>query len=81
MIDGLSYLFLFRCIFPTGCLVLLAAGFLTNTFRYIPKATLAGVILCAMYYMLDFETYLLLWRARSKSNYIVLIILPSNNTI
>ncbi|KAL2711530.1 sodium-independent sulfate anion transporter [Vespula squamosa] len=57
----------------TGCLVLLAAGFLTSTFRYIPKATLAGVILCAMYYMLDFHTYLLIWRAR-KIDFAVMIL-------
>lgn len=48
----------------TGALVLLAVGLLTSTFRFIPKATLAGLIMCAMYYMLDFETYVLLWRAR-----------------
>ncbi|XP_015188837.1 PREDICTED: sodium-independent sulfate anion transporter-like [Polistes dominula] len=57
----------------TGCLVLLAAGFLTGTFRFIPKATLAGVILCAMYYMLDFDTYLLLWRAR-KIDFCVMVL-------
>nr|XP_012135830.1 PREDICTED: sodium-independent sulfate anion transporter-like isoform X4 [Megachile rotundata] len=50
----------------TGCLVLLASSLLTSTFRFIPKATLAAVIICAMYYMLDFKTYALLWRARSK---------------
>lgn len=49
-----------------GALVLLAAGLLTSTFRFIPKATLAGVIICSMYYMLDFKTYALLWRAKSK---------------
>jgi len=49
-----------------GGLVLLAIGLLTSTFRFIPKATLAGLIICAMYYMLDFSTYILLWRARSK---------------
>ncbi|XP_026673660.1 sodium-independent sulfate anion transporter-like isoform X2 [Ceratina calcarata] len=48
----------------TGCIVLLAASLLTSTFRFIPKATLAGLIICAMYYMLDFKTYATLWRAR-----------------
>ncbi|XP_047363909.1 sodium-independent sulfate anion transporter-like [Vespa velutina] len=57
----------------TGCLVLLAAGFLTRTFRFIPKATLAGVILCAMYYMLDFGTYMLLWRAK-KIDFVIMIL-------
>lgn len=50
-----------------GVLVLLAAGLLTSTFRFIPKATLAGLIICAMYYMLDFTTYKLLWQAKSES--------------
>lgn len=50
----------------SGGLVLLALGLLTSTFRFIPKAVLAGLIICAMYYMLDFSTYTLLWHARSK---------------
>ncbi|KAF3425549.1 hypothetical protein E2986_04170 [Frieseomelitta varia] len=50
----------------TGCLVLLASSLLTTTFRFIPKATLAGVIICSMYYMLDFKTYALLWRAKIR---------------
>lgn len=52
--------------FLLGCLVLLASSLLTSTFRFIPKATLAGVIMCSMYYMLDFKTYALIWRAKSK---------------
>ncbi|XP_012285866.1 sodium-independent sulfate anion transporter isoform X2 [Orussus abietinus] len=59
--------------FFTGALVLLAAGLLTSTFRFIPKATLAGVITCAMYYMLDFKTYMLLWRAK-KTDFLVMSI-------
>lgn len=57
----------------TGCLVLLAAGLLTTTFRFIPKATLAGVILCAMYYMLDFKTYIMVWYAK-KSDFLLMLI-------
>ena len=56
----------------TGCLVLLAAGLLTSTFRFIPKATLAGVIMCAMYYMLDFSTYAMLWRAK-KTDFLLML--------
>ncbi|KYN11830.1 Sodium-independent sulfate anion transporter [Trachymyrmex cornetzi] len=48
----------------TGSLVLFAIGLLTSTFRFIPKATLAGLVIYSMYYMLDFPTYKLLWRAR-----------------
>lgn len=55
----------------TGALVLLAAGLLTSTFRFIPKATLAGVIICAMYYMLDFNTYRILWRAK-KTDFLIM---------
>ncbi|KZC08897.1 Sodium-independent sulfate anion transporter, partial [Dufourea novaeangliae] len=57
----------------TGCLVLLAAGLLTSTFRFIPKASLAGVIICAMYYMLDFKTYVMLWRAK-KIDFLLMMI-------
>ncbi|XP_076378212.1 sodium-independent sulfate anion transporter isoform X3 [Megalopta genalis] len=57
----------------TGCLVLLAAGLLTSTFRFIPKATLAGVIICAMYYMLDFKTYAMLWRAK-KIDFLLMVV-------
>lgn len=46
--------------------MLFAVGLLTSTFYFIPRATLAGLIICAMYYMLDFSTYVLLWRARSE---------------
>ncbi|XP_015601196.1 sodium-independent sulfate anion transporter isoform X2 [Cephus cinctus] len=57
--------------FFTGGLILLALGFLTSTFHFIPRATLAGVIICAMYYMLDFDTYKLLWRAK-KSDFMIM---------
>ncbi|CAK9816044.1 Sodium-independent sulfate anion transporter [Anthophora plagiata] len=57
----------------TGCLVLLASSLLTSTFRFIPKATLAGLIICAMYYMLDFKTYRELWRAR-KIDFLLMLI-------
>ncbi|XP_050454743.1 sodium-independent sulfate anion transporter-like isoform X2 [Cataglyphis hispanica] len=57
----------------TGSLVLLAVSLLTSTFRFIPKATLAGLIICAMYYMLDFSTYALLWRAR-KIDFFVMVL-------
>ncbi|KAG5307986.1 S2611 protein, partial [Acromyrmex insinuator] len=48
----------------TGSLVLFAVGLLTSTFRFIPKATLAGLVIYSMYNMLDFPTYRLLWRAK-----------------
>ncbi|KAJ8678533.1 hypothetical protein QAD02_014320 [Eretmocerus hayati] len=48
----------------TGALVLLACGLLTSTFKFIPKATLAAVILVAMYYMLEFKLFQTLWRTK-----------------
>ncbi|KAJ8959231.1 hypothetical protein NQ318_022494 [Aromia moschata] len=48
----------------TGVLVLLALGFLTATFQYIPKATLAAVIMVAMYYLCEFGAFVLLWRSK-----------------
>lgn len=51
----------------TGVMVMLAIGFLTGTFQYIPKATLAAVIITAMIYMVEFDTGLVIWRTRSKS--------------
>lgn len=59
----------------TGGLVILALSLLTSTFRFIPKASLAGLIICAMYYMLDFSTYALLWRARKIDFFVMMLTL------
>ncbi|XP_076379252.1 sodium-independent sulfate anion transporter isoform X1 [Megalopta genalis] len=48
----------------TGCLVLLACGLLTSTFEFIPKATLAAVIIVAMYYMFDLSIFGMIWRTK-----------------
>lgn len=50
----------------TGFMVILALAFLTSTFAYIPNATLAGVIVVAMFYLCEFEAIPLLWRTKSK---------------
>lgn len=50
----------------TGIVVILSIGFLTNTFQYIPKATLAAVIITAMIYMVEVTTIKSIWRARRK---------------
>ena len=52
----------------TGALVLLACGLLTTTFKFIPKATLASVIIVAMYYMLEIRLFQVLWKTRSEYN-------------
>lgn len=48
----------------TGLLVLLACELLTSTFKFIPKATLAAVIIIAMYYMFEFDVFSILWRTK-----------------
>lgn len=48
----------------TGLLVLSALGLLTETFYYIPKTTLAAVIIFAMYYMLEFGVARETWKTR-----------------
>lgn len=50
----------------TGGLVLLACGLLTSTFKFIPKATLAAVIIIAMFYMFETRIFVVLWRTKSK---------------
>lgn len=48
----------------TGGLVLLSLGFLTGTFKFIPKTTLAGVIICAMIKMVDPKDIKEIWRSK-----------------
>ncbi|XP_033611671.1 sodium-independent sulfate anion transporter-like isoform X2 [Cryptotermes secundus] len=48
----------------TGVMVLMALGLLTSTFAYIPKATLAGVIISAVLSLVEFEMVPLLWRTK-----------------
>ncbi|EFA07912.1 Sodium-independent sulfate anion transporter-like Protein [Tribolium castaneum] len=48
----------------TSVLALLAIAFLTPTFSYVPKASLAAVIICAMFYLFDFGAFVVLWRAK-----------------
>lgn len=48
----------------TGCMVLLSLGFLTDSFQYIPKSTLAAVIICAMIFMVDKQEIIEIWRCK-----------------
>lgn len=50
----------------TGSLILLSLGFLTDFFQYIPKATLASVIISAMIFMVEFRMAYEIWRTRRK---------------
>lgn len=49
----------------SGVLVLMTLGLLTSTFAYIPKATLAAVIMSAVLTLVEYEVVPLLWHAKS----------------
>jgi sodium-independent sulfate anion transporter 11 len=44
--------------------VLLSLGLLTRTFEFIPKASLAAVIIAAMFTMMNFGEVLVIWRTK-----------------
>ncbi|KAG5667352.1 hypothetical protein PVAND_015335 [Polypedilum vanderplanki] len=48
----------------TGAVVLLSLGLLTRTFEFIPKASLAAVIIAAMFTMMNFGEVLVIWRTK-----------------
>ncbi|XP_045112599.1 sodium-independent sulfate anion transporter-like [Portunus trituberculatus] len=48
----------------TGVMVLLSLAFLTPAFRYIPKSTLAAVIMCAVIHLIDYSIVMPLWRSK-----------------
>lgn len=50
----------------TGALVLMALAFLTQTFYFIPKATLAAIIVAAMLSLVELDRVWAMWRAKSK---------------
>lgn len=50
----------------TGLLVLLALGFLTPYFHYIPRAALSAVIISAVIFMIEYEVIRPLWRCSRR---------------
>ncbi|XP_045606141.1 sodium-independent sulfate anion transporter-like [Procambarus clarkii] len=48
----------------TGIMVLLSLAFLTPCFTYIPKSTLAAVIICAVIHLIDYGILAPLWRSK-----------------
>ncbi|CAG7725609.1 unnamed protein product [Allacma fusca] len=48
--------------FYTGALVLLSLAFLTPSFYYIPKASLAAVIICAVMFMIEYKSLISMWQ-------------------
>ncbi|ODN05268.1 Sodium-independent sulfate anion transporter, partial [Orchesella cincta] len=57
----------------TAALVLFALSFLTEWFQYIPKASLAAVILCAVLPMIEYESLWPMWKV-SKLDVLTAII-------
>ncbi|XP_041978043.1 sodium-independent sulfate anion transporter-like isoform X2 [Aricia agestis] len=50
--------------FYTGVMVILALQFFTQYFEYIPKAALAGVIISAILFMVEYDVVRPMWRAK-----------------
>lgn len=50
----------------TGVIILLSLAFLMPAFYYIPKASLAAVIICAVAPMVDYTSVTKMWRIHSK---------------
>lgn len=48
----------------TGAVVLLALGLLTHTFEFIPNASLAAVIIAAMFTMMNFQDVIVIWKTK-----------------
>ena len=63
MIQPVSIFFFFAGIF-TGAIVLLALGVLTPSFKYIPKASLAALIMSSVVTMIEFHILPNIWKVR-----------------
>ena len=50
----------------TGCLVVLALFFLTPYFFFIPRATLAAIIIAAVIFMVEVKVVKPMWRTKSE---------------
>ncbi|KAM7345057.1 sodium-independent sulfate anion transporter isoform 2-T2 [Cochliomyia hominivorax] len=59
----------------TGCLVLMALAFLTQTFYFIPKATLSAIIISAMISLVEGEKIRDTWRSKKKDFFPFLVTL------
>jgi Sulfate permease and related transporters (MFS superfamily) len=53
--------------FVAGILVILSLQYFTPYFYYIPKASLAAVIIAAVVFMVEFHVVKPMWRTKSKS--------------
>ncbi|XP_017839635.1 sodium-independent sulfate anion transporter [Drosophila busckii] len=50
----------------TGALVLMALAFLTQTFYFIPKTTLAAIIIAAMISLVEFDKVADMWKSKKR---------------
>lgn len=57
----------------TGTIIILALSLLTSTFYYIPKPTLAGFVLSAMYSLINFKVFPKLWKFSKREFSVTLI--------
>ena len=66
-IKGTCIIFEFYCSLPyIGAVVLLALGVLSQAFDYIPKTSLAAIIIAAVLYMVDVKILLTIWKIKSE---------------
>jgi sodium-independent sulfate anion transporter 11 len=49
-----------------GTLIVLALSLLTPYFSYIPRSTLAAVLISAVVFMIDWKILITLWKCNSK---------------
>ncbi|XP_049854720.1 sodium-independent sulfate anion transporter [Schistocerca gregaria] len=56
----------------SGTIILLALSFLTPYFRYIPRATIAAVLIAAVMFMIEFHAVMPLWRSK-KWDFFVMV--------
>lgn len=54
----------------SGIIVLLALGFLSPYLNYIPEATLAAILMCAIVNLIDFKLPIRLWQESRRDFYI-----------
>ncbi|XP_059061787.1 sodium-independent sulfate anion transporter-like [Achroia grisella] len=58
----------------TKCLLIIVSlTFLTSTFYYIPNASLAGLIIVAMFSMIEYEIILQLWKVSKREFFLLTI--------
>ena len=66
MMHGQTQIKFTCCLLLTGVLILLALRLLTPYFYFIPKASLAAVIICAVIFMIEYEVVKPMWRSSRK---------------